>query len=157
MNILDYAKTELNRILATCEDDDSRKMQKAMNKSILKCVKLFAKQRHSGSGASYSISLLTRLLEIKPLTPLTGEDSEWRDISEMAGEPMEQNLRCFAVFRRKHDNRTAFYSDGKIFSSDGGKSWFTSKDSQIHVNFPFTVPAEPQKVMLRSKRTGKKL
>ena len=40
------------------------------------------------------------MLQFKPLTPLTGEDDEWCDQSEMSGgEPLWQNKRYSAVFK----------------------------------------------------------
>ena len=42
----------------------------------------FANEGHSGFSASYAISILTKLMDFKPLSPLTGEDDEWNNISE---------------------------------------------------------------------------
>ena len=38
--------------------------------------------------------------------------------------------------------------DGKIFSNDGGMSWYINKESQINITFPFIVPDETKKVYL---------
>lgn len=38
--------------------------------------------------------------------------------------------------------------DGKIFSNDGGISWYINKESQINITFPFIVPDEQEKVYL---------
>lgn len=48
-----------------------------MHDNIISIVEMFSEQGHSSFSASYAISHLTRLLEFKPLSPLTGEDDEW--------------------------------------------------------------------------------
>ena len=87
---------------------------------------------------------ICRLLTWKPIIPLTGAEEEWNTIKE----GFEQNELCSAVFRYNKDNSTAHYMDGKIFSNDGGISWYTNKESHINITFPFIVPDEPEKVYL---------
>jgi hypothetical protein len=41
------------------------------------------------------IKVLNALLDFRPLTPLTGEESEWMEV----GKNMYQNTRCASVFR----------------------------------------------------------
>ena len=72
MSLLSHAEYELDRL--GLNDDD---MNGAMRKHLLHMVKEFADEGHSGFSASYAISCLKRLLNFKPLTPLTGEDGEW--------------------------------------------------------------------------------
>ena len=87
---------------------------------------------------------ICRLLSWKPIIPLTGAEEEWNTIKES----FEQNELCSAVFRYNKDNSTAHYIDGKVFSNDGGISWYTNKESHIDITFPFIVPDEPEKVYL---------
>ena len=87
---------------------------------------------------------ICRLLSWKPIIPLTGAEEEWNTIKE----GFEQNELCSAVFRYNKDNSTAHYMDGKIFSNDGGISWYTNKESHINITFPFIVPDEPERVYL---------
>ena len=87
---------------------------------------------------------ICRLLSWKPIIPLTGAEEEWNTIKE----GFEQNELCSSVFRYNKDNNTAHYMDGKIFSNDGGISWYTNKESHINITFPFIVPDEPEKVYL---------
>jgi len=145
MSLVHYAKAELARI-----NTDRDEMQNMMDRNILEIIEKFSEQGHSGFSASYAISFLQRLLNWKPLTPLTGEDDEWNDGGE--GWPLDdsgtlQNKRCSAVFKRP--DGTAYYIEGKVFSDDGGKSWYTSKDSHIPVEFPFTVPDKPEYIILK--------
>ena len=133
-NAESFAEAELARI--PCGDDP---MQKAMNAHVLKMVRTFAREGHSGFSASYAIAQLERLLRFEPLSPLTGEDDEWNDISDMSGEPMWQNRRCGRVFKGA-DGR-AYDIDGKVFRDADGIS-YTSRESRVYVTFPYTPTTE---------------
>ena len=146
MTLMEFAKFELDRILVTCTDDESKEMQTLINKNIMDIAEVFSEQGHSGSTAPYVISAIHKLLGWKPLTPLTGKGDEW-------GEPyddinIQQNKRCSAVFRENYDNSTAHYLYGKVFSDDGGETWYRSKESNIPVSFPFIVPDKPEYIVL---------
>jgi hypothetical protein len=137
---------ELNLIGMTEDSDDE--MNVAMRKHILHMMQEFAEEGHSGFSASYAISILTKLLDFKPLSPLTGEDSEWNDISDYAPEPHYQNKRRSSVF--KDADGSCYDIDGKVFwewykDEDGiiSKSYYTSRDSRVPVTFPYTVPDKP--------------
>lgn len=135
------------RELALMEDQDDP-MQQMMNADILKLIGIFAEQGHSGFSAKYLIRIIERLMRLLPIAPLTGEDAEWNQ----AYEGVDQNNRCSAVFRDNHDNATAHYIYGKVFSDDEGRSWFTNKHSHVHVDFPYTPPLEPEHVILNAEQ-----
>jgi len=144
MSLERYAKAELDRIP---KDDDE--YQEMMNEDILEIVRIFAKQGHCGSTASYAIPVLNRLLQFKPLSPLTGDDDEWNEVAD----GVFQNKRCGDVF--KNANGTAHYNEAKIFSDDGGETWYTNVNSRVEITFPFTVPDKPEKVLVhRQKEEG---
>ena len=149
-SLIQWAEKELTIFNAKALENESEKdhMQEMITKDILAMVTLFSEQHHSGYSASYALKLLSRLLEWKPLTPLTGEDSEWHDVSDLSGYTLDQNNRCSAVFRENHDNATAYYLDGKVFSNNGGKVWWTNADSAIPITFPFAVPDKPEYILL---------
>lgn len=147
MSLVNWAKNELDRLLV----DDEDGMQKEVNESIIEVVEVFSKQGHSGFSASYALEMISRLLSWKPITSLTGDESEWNDVSDYCdGRSVQQNNRCSAVFRDNNDNTSAHYVDGKVFSDDGGVSWFTrgGGDSSVPVTFPFHVPDKPEYIML---------
>lgn len=141
-NLMIWAKRELD-ILANDGGRDG--LQEMMNKDILEMLEVFSAQGHSGLSASYAIAALVRLMNWKPLSPLTGSDDEWIECSE----GLEQNKRYSAVFRNKGDNSTAYHIHGKIFSDDGGMTWNEMADSTVPVTFPFTVPERPEKVYIK--------
>jgi len=131
------------------EEEKQDGMQCLVTKEVMDIVKLFCKQGHSGFSASYVLNLLRRLLDRKPILPLTGEDDEWEEVEEWnKTDNTQQNKRCSAVFRNNFDNSTAYYLYGKVFTDDGGKSWFTNHDSFVPVKFPYYVPLESEKVYL---------
>lgn len=142
-NLVKWAESELERIGG--QDDE---LQQMMNKGVLDIVELFAEQGHSGFSAPYAIGLIQRLLDWKPITALTGEEDEWAEPFKSDTENTQQNKRCSAVFRKNNDNSTAYYIEGKVFSDDGGETWFTNRDSFVPIEFPYTVPEKPERIIL---------
>lgn len=142
-NLLDHAERELSHI--GLDDEDG--MNKAMCKHILHMVKEFSKEGHSGFSAMYAINCIEKLLRYEPLTPLTGEDWEWNDVSEMHGTTLYQNTRCSHVFK---DDDGAYDIDGKVFKErridrETGEEYttsYTSMDSRVPVVFPYVPKTE---------------
>ena len=144
-NLLSHAEDELNRIGMT--EDSPDEMNVAMRKHILHMMQEFANEGHSGFSASYAISILTKLMDFKPLSPLTGEDSEWNNISDYGPEPHWQNIRRSSVF--KNVDGTCYDIDGRVFWEWAGtkeepyKAYYTGGGSATPVTFPYTVPDKP--------------
>ena len=141
-NILAHANVELDRIGMT--EDSADEMNRAMRKHILHMMKEFAEEGHSGFSASYAISILTRLMDFKPLSPLTGDDAEWNEV----GEGHYQNKRRSSVF--KSADGSCYDINGILFwewykDEDGKASriYYTGKDSRVPVTFPYIVPDRP--------------
>jgi len=137
MNLVEFAKSELDIILNKCEDDEAKEMQEIINKDILEIVTIFSKQGHSGFSANYAINIITKLLKYEPITPLTGKDDEWI-LLNYGDEIKYQNKRCSRVFKNKEGK--AYDIEGKIFSDDNGKSWFIEGGgkSKTYITFPYT-------------------
>ena len=141
-NLLSYAESELNRIGMTENSPDEMNVE--MCKHILHMVQEFSEEGHSGFSGRYALNILTKLLDFKPLTPLTGADDEWNDV----GEDYWQNKRCSSVFKKS--DGTCYDIDGKVFwewykDEDGkaSKTYYTSSESRIPVTFPYVVPDKP--------------
>lgn len=109
-------------------------MQAMMNECLLQMVLVFSSQGHSGFSAGYAIAALTKLLNFEPLGPLTGEDSEWVEVSEGTW----QNNRCSHVFK---DATGAYDIHGRIFREPNG-SCYISGDSRVYIEFPYTPKRE---------------
>jgi hypothetical protein len=139
-NLVSYAESELDRIGLTTEDEYNGMMRK----HILHMVKEFSEEGHSGFSGQYALNILTKLLDFKPLTPLTGEDDEWN----LVGDGHWQNKRCSSVF--KGVDGSCYDIDGKMFwewqrNEDGQavKSYYSGYGCSVPVTFPYTPPKEP--------------
>jgi hypothetical protein len=142
---------EKSKLVAFAEDElarmgkDESGMQDSINKLILQIVQAFADFGHSGSTAAYATGILDRLLRFLPLSPLTGADDEWSDIID-SRDQSRQNKRCSSVFRRA--DGTAYTINGRVFSDDGGKTWFTNVKSFVDIEFPYLVPTFPTEYLV---------
>lgn len=141
MNLLEYAKRELEQHMAKDGYDD------LLKRAVLELIETFENQQHSGMSAPIVLSLFSRLANYKPLSPLTGEDSEW-DESPFRNDNTQQNNRLSCVFREGNDNSTAYNIRGKLFSQDGGETWYSCRDSAVPITFPYVVPDGPELVIL---------
>lgn len=140
-NLVNYAKSEMDRIGL----NDGDEYNKMMYDGVVEIVETFSEQGHSGFSASYALRLLRRLLDYKPLTELTGEDDEWNEIAD----GMFQNKRYSSVF--KDNDGKAYNIDGIVFydtyTDEDGKeqrSYFTTSDSRVFIEFPYEVPDSPE-------------
>lgn len=143
MEIIEFAKRELKYLLDSKEEYDNR-----MAENVLELLNVFANQGHSGFSAPWCIQLFSRLSMYKPLGPLTGEDDEWEKVDHNS----YQNKRCPSVFKKGKDGK-AYNISARVFSDDGGETWFYSKKSCEYIDFPYTVPNEPEKVILNKEGT----
>ena len=146
-----HAYHELVMLERACKDEDGLKMQKEVTRDVLELLDVFSKQGHSGFSASYVMGLFKRLVDHKPLSPLTGNDDEW-SVDLDTDDKTQQNLRCPSLFRQNHDNSTAHFVDDVIFSDNGGVTWFTSsmdRDYKTPVTFPCMPPNEPRRVYIK--------
>jgi len=119
--------------------DADDEMQQAMNEHILKMVRTFADEGHSGFSAAYAINALEKLLRFEPLTPLTGADDEWVEVGDDGPDgTCFQNKRSPRVFK---DNTGAYDIDGKVFREPSG-ACYTSRDSRVYITFPYRPTTE---------------
>lgn len=132
-NIETYAIDELTRIGMYGSGDE---MNDAMCEHILKMVNVFDEEGHSGFSANYAINILQKLLRLEPLSPLTGEDDEWCEVSDN----LYQNKRLSRVFKEGKDGQ-AYDIHGKVFVEPNGAS-YTSRDSRVYIEFPYTPKTE---------------
>lgn len=102
--IQEWAKIELDRI--KFGDKDTRAM--------LDILKLFFHNWDSGASVSVAAPILCRIIEGKPLTPLTGEQDEWADMSDTMNRgagALYQNIRRSSVFRERLPDGTMIAYD----------------------------------------------
>ena len=130
-NLLNHANREL-------PPDGDDEMQTLMNQGLRELILVFSTHGHSGFSAAYARHSLDLLLQFKPLRPLTGEPSEWVEVSK----GVMQNNRCGTVFKQsdRFDGQ-AYDIDGKVFREPGG-ACYTNSDSFVPVVFPYTPKTE---------------
>ena len=137
-NLKEHAIKEFESAGWLNDDDDG--MQKLVMDNILELLDIFSEQGHSGSSAPYILNHFNTLARFKILTPLTGEDIEWNDVSADRDDKnfYLQNKRCSHVFK---DETGAYDSQGKIFEDENG-SCFTNSDSRVYISFPYMPKTE---------------
>lgn len=128
-------------------------MQEAICNHVLKLLEVFSDEGHSGTSAPYAVDLFSKLALFKPLVPLTGEDWEWYTICDdrTNNVTIHQNTRASNVFKQsdRYDGKP-YDIEGKVFwewrkhpdDDTPFKSYFTSADSFVVIEFPYTPERE---------------
>ncbi len=111
-NLVRFATEELELAGLFDEDSDYRGMT---GEAVLKLIKVFSKQGHSGFSASIVSELFSRLSKFEPLTPLTFKDDEWVHV----GPNIYQNRRHSAAFKEGKDGRPYYIDAFYLRESDG--------------------------------------
>lgn len=138
MTIQDYTKKELS-LIDNISEDKKREIMNLIN------------QTEQSASQLELTEMLKRLLDFKPLSPLTGEDDEWEKVDDYIEDDKAtyQNKRYFSVFKRGKNGK-AYNFRARIFSTDGGKSWhFMGGESREYISFPYEVPNAPRKVIIK--------
>ena len=134
-DLIEHAKREFLALGYKPIDEEEDGPNKWIQKNVLELLRVFSKQRHSGSSAPYCVELFKKLSMFEPLGPLTGEDHEWCEV----GDGMWQNKRCSRVF--KDEDGRAYDIEGRIFREPSG-CCYTNRDSRVYVDFPYTPKSE---------------
>ena len=136
-NLIEHAKREF-RVMGyiPLDKEQEEDPNKWIQENVLQLIEVFSEQGHSGSSAPYCIEFFRKLALFKPLCPLTGEDSEWNEVSNN----IYQNNRCSHVFKDGKDG-TAYDIDGRVFREPDG-CCYTNFDSRVFIKFPYTPKRE---------------
>jgi hypothetical protein len=134
MAVIDHSKRELE-ILGFGEDSPDENRAE-IGRSIIKIIESALDDGYlSRIDLIEDLSgIIKKLINQKPLSPLTGKDDEWNLASEK--ECLYQNKRCSHVFK---DRDGAYNINGKIFRTKSGTT-YSCKDSSVWIEFPYTVP-----------------
>lgn len=130
-----HAMTELNLIYGAAQKEGGAtpgqlREQAAMNRSLLEVVAVISTQKHTEKSITYAKIILGRLLSLEPILPLTGDSSEWVEISS----GVFRNRRCERVIR---EGVNAYDSAGIVFLSEGTGVPFTTGLSRVPITFPY--------------------
>jgi len=126
-NLEKHAELELSFI----KDDGYDGMIK---EAVMGLVKLFAEQGHSGFSAPIVVGLFEKLALFKPISPLTGADDEWTEVSD----GVFQNKRASHVFKQKDRFDGQAYDINAVVFQDADGSRWTNSDSFRTITFPYT-------------------
>jgi hypothetical protein len=132
-NILKHAERELS-LIGYDGKDAYNNMAKA---AIMELLTTFANQGHSGFSANYVSDIFNKLARFETLSPLTGEDNEWNDVSNMSGDrkTLFQNNRDSAVFK---DDTGCYHINAVIWVGETGDTYTNKKSRGYIKSFPFT-------------------
>jgi hypothetical protein len=129
-----FAHMELEAAGLFAKDSD---YDGALGQAVVDLVELFASQGHSGASAARVLALFGRVAAFRPLTPLTGNDDEWNEVSA----DLWQNKRRASVFKGASG---AYDIDAVAFRDPNG--WIYTNGTHTPVTFPYTPPLQPQVV-----------
>lgn len=146
--LIKHAKREL--ALITEEGDEQ---QDKMNALILSILLKYGYDAFYQGSSEYVRNAIERLTQYKPLSPLTGEDDEWKEcIGNGKGTRTFQNLRCPSVFREvdKEGGVLGVFDVGSARKSDdGGITWYFDADCAEDVTFPYVPPTKPREIYVQ--------
>jgi len=134
MGFLEFCREEIERAGLFSKDEDF--YGGMTGKALMELCEVFSNQGHSGMSAGLVASLFKRLTEWKPISPLTGDEDEWVEITDN----LYQNKRCPSVFKDRKTGK-AYQDDYYIFVDKDGIS-YTSKDSRKYIEFPYVPKNE---------------
>lgn len=148
-NLSSFAKSELERLEVSTPDA----IILPFKPEILALCEAFGRSGQSGGSAPYTSGALSMAIKhltmFMPLAPLTGEDSEWVNVSDFCGgEVVFQNNRLSSVF--KEGDEKPYYLDAIIWKGLERHDTFTGHvylddtfqeliSSSQCVDFPFTA------------------
>lgn len=151
-NMVDWAKREVE--IACKRETPNRKDGEwdygcACYESALKAYLSLMEDEHSGMSFSITRSILTRLMEGKPLTPIEDAPEEWNEVSvEDNGERMYQHRRMSGLFKHVGPDGAVRYNDVNRVCcrnrNEPKNSYHSGHASRlIHELYPITMPYNP--------------
>lgn len=119
-------------------------------RSALKAYMSLVKDGHSGSSISTTKSILVRLIEGKPLSPITEDDFNYSEVSGLSrqeGEKVYQCPRMSSLFKRVFPDGKVEYNDiDRSVGVEGDNNWTYHSgliDRIINEKYPISLPYFP--------------
>lgn len=122
-----------------------------LGEAVKELLLVFQKQGHSGSSAQMTALLFYKLVKGEPLSPLTNDPAEWNEVTP----GILQSNRISHCFIEKAESHRPYTIEGKAFSDDGGKSYFTSRDSRVYFDLPGYPPKTEHVILNPDKESAK--
>lgn len=148
-NVLEWAKREIE---IACEKRKSGEFDYgcACYESVLKAFKSLYNDNHSGFSIKITQSILNRLIDGKPLTPIDDVDDIWcASLQEPDGSIVYQCNRMSSLFKTINSDGTVTYDDiNRVICIDAGdgKNIYHLGLVRDVINdmFPITMPYTPK-------------
>lgn len=152
-DLLDWAKREVK--LACKRENPERKegeFDYGCNcyESALKAFKSLCEDEHSGFSIKITQSILNRLINVQPLTPIEDTDDIWNKVDDTLGIATYQCKRMCSLFKDVYADGTVKYSDNNYYycvdinDPHYTYTWRTARQI-IEEMFPITMPYMPGK------------
>lgn len=152
-DLLDWAKREVE--LACKRENPERKEGEfdygcACYESALKALKSLYEDEHSAFSIKMTQSILNRLINVQPLTPIEDTDDIWNKVDNTLGITTYQCKRMYSLFKDVYTDGTVKYSDvNRYYCVDINNpnctyTWRTASQI-IDEMFPITMPYMPGK------------
>ena len=150
MNLRDYALSELSK---TCFNNNTIGLNLEIHKTVMQILEIIDMGDFDDTSSRAITSTVSRLINKKPLTPLTGHDNEWTLIQ--TNPTLHVNNRCSSVY--KNECNVSYDTSaikGYTFIADrlGNKLHvFTRDELNIkNITFPYDVPDSPKMTLMDS-------
>ena len=144
MNSLqEHFQRELDIMRKSADKDDPLIIEPYVD-DIMKVLETFSNEGHSGATAPLASAVLSQTIKAalgyQILSPLTGEDEEWHDITELHGSQLWQNIRESGVFKDEKGNCS--YATSIVWCAEEPWDRFTGtlngyRSSNYIKEFPF--------------------
>ena len=139
---MEHFETELKILQDNLEPkEDNNLVIEDYIPTIREIIKIFSSQGHSGGSAPFYYGNLSQVIKntlaFKPLSPITGEDSEW--IEHDHG--VYQNNRCSAVFKNTKNSKPHYLNAITWQGEDDYDTFSGSVEdvrSRQYIKLPFT-------------------
>lgn len=141
MTATDASIEELRRAGLFDKDSDYGGM---IGDAVKELLLVFQKQGHSGFSANRTASIFHALVRGEVLSPLTENKDEWMEHTPGSF----QSTRCSFVFWEPATDPRPYSIEGRIFSDNGGASFFTNRESRVYFDLP-GFPPKTERVILQ--------
>lgn len=116
--------------------------------SAYKAYKCLMSDGHSGMSIGFTMNILNRLIDGKPLTPIEDTPEVWGMLSDYDDKISYQCNRMCSLFKDVYtDGRVLYHDTGRVlcvYKDNPSISWHSGFISRlIHEKYPITMPYSP--------------
>lgn len=148
MNMSEWAKREVEIVKEDkTGDEELCKYADGCYDSALKAFLSLCEDGHSGMSIGFTLGILNRLVKGLPLSPIEGEDDEWKVVERGENNVSYQNKRCSALFKKIRDGKTEYNFVDKtvVFYNGESTAWHNGHASKLVDELhPTTLPFMPK-------------